>query len=118
MRNGKVVKRVLPDDQQSLVELYTAESVDFIKANEGRPFFLYLAHNAVHFPIYPGKKWAGKSPHGLFSDWVEEVDWSVGQVLDALRKHGLAEQTLVLFTSDNGGTPGRVNAPLRGYTAG
>ncbi len=117
LRNGTVVKRVLPDDQQSLVELYTTESLEFIAANKARPFFLYLAHNAVHFPIYPGKKWAGKSPHGIFSDWVEETDWSVGQLLDALRQHGLSERTLVLFTSDNGGTPRSVNTPLRGHKA-
>ena len=117
LRNGTVVKRVRPDDQQSLVELYTAEAVDFVAKNKAKPFFLYLAHNAVHFPLYPGKTWAGKSPHGLFSDWVEEVDWSVGQVLDALRKQGLAEKTLVIFTSDNGGTPRSVNAPLRGFKA-
>jgi arylsulfatase A len=115
LRNGTVVKRVRPDDQQALVEIYTNESVDFIAANRSKPFFLYLAHNAVHFPVYPGKKWAGKSPHGIFSDWVEEVDWSVGQVLDAVRKHGLADRTLVIFTSDNGGTPRSVNAPLRGF---
>ena len=115
LRNGTVVKRVRPDDQQSLVELYTTEAVNYIAANKDKPFFLYLAHNAVHFPIYPGKKWAGRSPHGIFSDWVEEVDWSVGKVLDALREHGLAEKTLVIFTSDNGGTPRSVNAPLRGF---
>lgn len=115
LRNGTVVKRVLPDDQQSLVELYTEEAVKFIAANESKPFLLYLAHNAVHFPLYPGKRWAGKSPHGLFSDWVEEVDWSVGQVLAAVEKHGLSGRTLVIFTSDNGGTPRSVNAPLRGH---
>jgi arylsulfatase A len=115
LRNMTVVKRVRPEDQQALVELYTKEAVEFIAANKPRPFFLYLAPNAVHFPIYPGKKWAGKSPHGIFSDWVEEVDWSVGQVLDAVRKQGLAERTLVIFTSDNGGTPRSVNAPLRGH---
>jgi arylsulfatase A len=117
LRNGTVLKRVLPDDQQSLVERYTKESLAFIEANKARPFFLYLAHNAVHFPIYPGKKWAGKSPHGIFSDWVEEMDWSVGQVLDAVHKAGLAERTLVIFTSDNGGTPRSVNKPLRGFKA-
>jgi arylsulfatase A-like enzyme len=117
LRNGKVVKRVLPDDQQSLLELYTTEAVDFIAANKSKPFFLYLAPNAVHFPVYPGKKWAGKSPHGLFSDWVEEVDWSVGEVLDAVRKRDLSDRTLVIFTSDNGGTPRSVNAPLRGHKA-
>lgn len=114
LRNGTVIKRVLPDDQQSIVELYTTEALAFIAANKARPFFLYLAHNAVHFPIYPGKKWAGRSPHGIFSDWVEEMDWSVGQVLDALQQQGLAERTLVIFTSDNGGTPRSVNTPLRG----
>jgi arylsulfatase A-like enzyme len=114
LRNGTVVRRVLPDDQQSLVEIYTTEAVSFIAANKAKPFFLYLAHNAVHFPVYPGKKWAGKSPHGIFSDWVEEMDWGVGRVLDAVREQGLAERTLVLFVSDNGGTPRSVNAPLRG----
>lgn len=115
LRNGKVLKRVLPDDQQSLLELYTEESVQFITEHKTSPFFLYLAPNAVHFPTYPGKKWAGKSPHGIYSDWVEEVDWSVGQVLDTLRKNGLAENTLVVFTSDNGGTQRGVNFPLRGF---
>ncbi len=115
LRNNTVVKRVLPDDQQSLVEIYTDEAVRFIKDNQSGPFFLYLPHNAVHFPIYPGKKWAGKSPHGIYSDWVEEVDWSVGRVLDTLREQGLAARTLVIFTSDNGGTPRAVNAPLRGH---
>lgn len=114
LRNGTVVKRVLPDDQQSLVEIYTTEATQFIAANREKPFFLYLAHNAVHFPIYPGQKWAGKSPHGLFSDWVEEMDWGVGKVLESVREHGLAERTLVIFTSDNGGTPRSVHAPLRG----
>ena len=115
LRNGTVVKRVLPDDQQSLVELYTDEAVGYIATHKDQPFFLYLAHNAVHFPFYPGKKWAGRSPHGIYSDWVEEVDWSVGEVLGAVRKQGLAERTLVIFTSDNGGTPRAVNAPLRGF---
>ena len=115
IRNNTVLKRVLPDDQQSLVELYTDEALRFIEKHKAEPFFLYLPHNAVHFPIYPGKKWAGKSPNGIYSDWVEEVDWSVGRVLDALRDQGLSERTLVIFTSDNGGTQRAVNAPLRGF---
>ncbi|MEK0451853.1 MAG: hypothetical protein RL088_4121 [Verrucomicrobiota bacterium] len=114
LRNGAVVKRVLPDDQQSLVEIYTDEAVKFITEKKGQPFFLYMPHNAVHFPIYPGKKWAGKSPNGIYSDWVEEVDWSVGRILDTLKESGLAERTLVIFTTDNGGTPRAVNTPLRG----
>jgi arylsulfatase A len=115
LRNQTVLKRVLPDDQQAMVENYTKEAVAFIKANAKKPFFLYLAHNAVHFPLYPGKAWAGKSPHGLYSDWVEEVDGSVGQILDTLRQQRLDEQTLVIFTSDNGGTARGRNAPLRGF---
>jgi arylsulfatase A len=106
---------VRQDEQQGLVERYTTAAVKFIKANQDKPFFLYLPHNAVHFPIYPGKKWAGQSPNGNYSDWVEEVDWSVGQVLDTLRELHLESRTLVLFTSDNGGTPRAVNAPLRGF---
>jgi len=115
MRNNTVLKRVLPDDQQALVELYTDEALNYIAAHKAEPFFLYLAHSAVHFPIYPGKQWAGKSPHGYYSDWVEQVDWSVGQVLDAVRNEGLSERTLVIFTSDNGGTKRAVNSPLRGF---
>lgn len=115
LRNGKVVKRVLPDDQQSLVEIYTDEAVKFIAEQKAKPFFLYLPHNAVHFPVYPGKKWAGNSEHGLYSDWVEEVDWSVGRILETLRANGLAEKTLVIFTSDNGATARGSNVPLRGF---
>jgi arylsulfatase A len=89
-------------------------AVKVIKANRTKPFFLYLPHSAVHFPLYPGKQWAGKSPNGYYSDWVEEVDWSVGQVLDTLRDLKLDAKTLVIFTSDNGGTTRAVNAPLRG----
>jgi len=114
VRNGKVVKRVLADDQQALVEIYTDEAVQFIANHKSSPFFLYFSHNAVHNPLFPGKKWAGKSPNGIYSDWVEEVDWSVGRVLDAVRENGLAGNTLVIFTSDNGGTSRAVNAPLRG----
>lgn len=115
MRNETVVKRVLPDDQTRIVSLYTDEAVRFIRDNRSRPFFLYLAHNAVHFPLYPGERFRGKSANGLYGDWVEEMDWSVGQVLDQIRELGLSEKTLVLFTSDNGGTPRGVNRPLRGH---
>jgi arylsulfatase A len=115
LENDKVLLRVKQDEQQGIVERYTTAAVKFIKAHRDEPFFLYLPHNAVHFPIWPGKKWAGKSQHGIYSDWVEEVDWSVGQVLDTLRELKLSEKTLVIFTSDNGGTQRAVNAPLRGF---
>jgi arylsulfatase A len=117
MRNETVLQRVRPEDQVRLVELYTAEAEAFLKANQARPFFLYLPHSAVHFPLYPGDKFRGKSPHGLYSDWVEEVDWSVGRVFETLRGLGLAEKTLVIFTSDNGGTSRGVNRPFRGFKA-
>ncbi|MBM4092590.1 MAG: arylsulfatase, partial [Planctomycetes bacterium] len=115
VENEKVVGRVKQDEQQAIVETHTKAAVKFIQSNRENPFFLYLPHTAVHFPIYPGKAWAGKSPHGFYSDWVEEVDASVGQVLDTLRELQLDTRTLVIFTSDNGGTPRGVNAPLRGH---
>ncbi len=115
MRNETVVQRVLAKDQETLVARYTEEAVGFIKANKERAFFLYLAHNAVHWPLYPGEKFRGKSKNGLFGDWVEEMDWSVGEVLETLRTLGLAEKTLVLFVSDNGGTHYSVNKPFRGF---
>ncbi|MCP5522100.1 MAG: sulfatase [Verrucomicrobiales bacterium] len=115
--NETVIKRVLADDQTTLVRRYTEEAVAFLQLNHarGQPFFLYLAHNAVHFPLYPGREFQGRSGNGLYGDWVEEVDWSVGRVLDAVRRLGPEGNTLVLFTSDNGGTPRGHNTPLRGY---
>ncbi len=115
LRNETVLQRVLADDQTTLVEKYTAEAVQFIKRHQDESFFLYLPHSAVHFPIYPGKAFQGKSQNGIYGDWVEEVDWSVGQVLDAVRELKLDRKTLVIFTSDNGGTQRGVNAPLRGF---
>ena len=115
LENEKVIARVKQEELQGIVERYTAAAVRFIQANREKPFFLYLPHTAVHAPLYPGKQFAGKSPHGIYSDWVEEVDWSVGRVLDTLRELKLDQRTLVLFTSDNGGTPRAVNTPLRGF---
>lgn len=116
MRNETVLQRVLPKDQQAIIGGYTQEAISFIRDHQEQPFFLYMPHSAVHFPLYPSERFRGKSAHGLFGDWVEEVDWSVGQVLDAVRDMELAENTLVIFTSDNGGQPrhGAINTPLRG----
>jgi arylsulfatase A len=115
MRGETVVQRVLATDQTQLVARYTDEALRFIREHKDGRFFLYLAHNAVHFPLYPGERFRGKSANGLYGDWIEEMDWSVGEVLSALRTHGIAEKTLVIFTSDNGGTPRAVNRPLRGF---
>ncbi|MEZ6055926.1 MAG: sulfatase-like hydrolase/transferase [Planctomycetaceae bacterium] len=116
MRNETVLQRVLPDDQQAIVERYTHEAVNFVWEHRDEPFFLYLPHSAVHWPLYPGKRFAGTSNNGLFGDWVEEVDWSVGEILTTLRELKLDRKTLVIFTSDNGGqqSHGAVNLPLRG----
>ena len=115
VENEKVIARVKQDEQMGIVARYTAAALNFIKTNKDKPFFLYLPHNAVHFPHYPGKAFQKKSVNGNYGDWVEEVDWSVGQVLDTLRDLHLSEKTFVLFTSDNGGTPRAVNLPLRGF---
>jgi arylsulfatase A-like enzyme len=90
--------------------------VKFIRQNQKQPFFLYLPHNAVHFPHYPHQDFTGKSGISLQKDWAMEVDWSVGQVLDTLRELKLDSNTLVIFTSDNGGplNQGADNTPLRG----
>ncbi len=115
LRDGKAVARVRQAEQQRLVADYTHEAESFIRRSKDRPFFLYLPHSSVHFPLYPGEAWAGKSPHGLYADWVEETDWSVGRILDTLRELGLDRRTLVVFTSDNGGTARGSNAPLKGH---
>lgn len=119
LRDEKVAELMDGEGQRRLVELYTKEAVDFITRSKDQPFYLYFAHNAVHTPIWPGAAFAGKSQNGRFGDWVEEVDWSVGQVLDALRSQGLDKDTLVVFTSDNGpwltkGADGGSAGPLRG----
>ena len=119
LRDEKIAELMDGEGQRRMVELYTKEAVDFIGRNKDKPFYLYFAHNAIHTPIYPGAAFAGKSSNGRFGDWVEEVDWSVGQVLDALRSQGLDKDTLVIFTSDNGpwltkGADGGSAGPLRG----
>ena len=111
-----------PANQDKLTKLYTDEAVKFITANKDRPFFLYLPHTAVHVPLHPGTDFKGKSHNGTYGDWVEEVDWSVGRVLDTLRELHLDTNTLVLFTSDNGpwlvqGKNAGVAGPLRGGKA-
>ncbi len=93
---------VTQEDQTQLTTNYTAKAVSFIERNKAKPFFLYLAQSMVHVPLYVSDKFKGKSGKGLFADVMMEVDWSVGQVLDTLEKQGLADNTWVIFTSDNG----------------
>jgi len=103
-----------PVKQDTLTARYTAEAVKFIEANKDRPFFLYLPHTAIHVPLFPGKDFRGRSENGPYGDWVEEVDWSMGELFKALKSAGIDEQTLVLFTSDNGSQRKGSNDPLRG----
>ena len=102
LRNDKVVELLTDEQQSRIVERYTDEAMQFMRESQDRPFFLYFPHTAVHTPIHPGEAFRGKSANGRFGDWVQEVDWSVGRVLETLRELKLDEKTLVLFTSDNG----------------
>jgi arylsulfatase A len=96
--------------QDTLTQRYTERAVKFIEQNAKRPFFLYLAHSFPHVPLHASARFLGKSPLGIYGDVINELDWSTGQVLDALKRNGLAANTLVVFTSDNGpwyqGSPG------------
>ncbi len=103
MENEKVVDaEVTPEDQTRLTTDYTTRAVRFIERSKDKPFFLYMAHSMTHVPLFVSGKFAGKSGKGLYADVMMEVDWSVGQVMDTLEKHGLTEKTWIIFTSDNG----------------
>ena len=97
-----VIPNVTHQDQNQLTTWYTEHAVRFIDQNRDRPFFLYLAHNMPHVPLHVSDKFRGKTQRGLYGDVIEEIDWSVGQVMEALRRNGLEENTWVIFTSDNG----------------
>lgn len=94
--------RVTPDDQKWLTTWYTERALNFIDAHAEKPFFLYLAHSMPHVPLFVSDQFASKSAQGLYGDVIMELDWSVGQVLRKLKDLQLDEQTLVIFTSDNG----------------
>jgi arylsulfatase A len=108
--------RQLDPDQSRLTAMYTDRAVSFVERHRDRPFFLYLAHTMPHVPLFVSDAFKGKSAQGLYGDVIAEIDWSVGRVLDAVKRARLDEQTLVIFTSDNGpwmsygnhaGSPGR-----------
>ncbi|MSU33546.1 MAG: arylsulfatase [Pedosphaera sp.] len=98
---GREVIELMPD-QRLLTRRYTERAVAFVRNNADRPFFLYLAHSMPHVPLFASSDFAGRSPHGLFADVIEELDWSVGQVLSAVHDAKLEKDTWVIFTSDNG----------------
>ncbi|WP_422082204.1 sulfatase [Ulvibacterium sp.] len=89
-------------EQSQLTTQITERSVDFINRNAENPFFLYVPHPQPHVPLFVSDKFKGKSDRGLYGDVIMEIDWSVGQIMDALKKNGLEENTMVIFTSDNG----------------
>lgn len=89
-------------DQTYLTRRYTEESIRFIEQNRDRPFFLYLPHSMPHVPLYASESFRGKSGRGIYGDVIQELDWSVGQVLEVIKRLDLDDNTLVIFTSDNG----------------
>ena len=100
--NQVVNPNVTGEDQSLLTTEYTERAVEFLERNRDRPFLLYVPHSMVHVPLYVSDKFKGRSERGLFGDVVMEIDWSVGQILDALKRTGLDRHTLMIFTSDNG----------------
>jgi len=119
MRNERVIEA--PVDRNTLTSRYTEEAVRFIEVNREKPFFLYLPHampGSTQAP-FADKRFRGKSANGPYGDSVEELDWSTGKILASLERLGLDEDTLVVWTSDNGAPqrrpPQGSNAPLRGW---
>jgi arylsulfatase A-like enzyme len=92
----------LDHNQDMITTWYTERAVDFINRNAHHPFFLYVPHSMVHVPLFVSDKFRDTTERGLFGDVMQEVDWSVGQILDALHTNGIDENTLIFFSSDNG----------------
>jgi arylsulfatase A len=100
MRDTEIVE--FPADQATTTKRYAEEAVRFIEQNKDNPFFIYITPAMPHIPLFASEAFKGKSKAGLYGDTIEEIDWAVGQINQALEKYGLAENTLVIFTSDNG----------------
>jgi len=111
MKDNSVIKN--PYNQEELTGLYTREALKFIHDNKDNPFFLYLAHNQPHRPHAASEKWKGSSKHGTYGDAIQEIDWGIGEINKTLKKLGIDNNTIVIFTSDNGSRFGS-NKPLRG----
>ncbi|QDU38299.1 Arylsulfatase precursor [Maioricimonas rarisocia] len=115
IENGRQVE--YPVVQATLTQRYTTRAIDFIRRNRERPFFLYLPHAMPHKPLAASEEFYKQTGTGLYGDVIAELDWSVGQVLSELKTQGLDEQTLVIFTSDNGPWFGGSTGGLRGMKA-
>ncbi|NBC02783.1 MAG: sulfatase-like hydrolase/transferase [Bacteroidetes bacterium] len=100
MRNTEIIER--PADQNTITRRYTQESISFIEENHDQPFFLFLAHSLPHIPLFASEEFTGHSDAGLYGDVIEEIDHGVGQIIKKLKELEIEEQTLVIFTSDNG----------------
>lgn len=113
LRNGEVVKR--PADPAELTNLYTTEAIAFFERNKDEPFFLYLPHTMLHNPLGVSPKFKGASQWGEYGDAIQELDHGVGRLMDSLKELGLDDDTIVVYTSDNGRGPGRSKSqPLIG----
>ena len=114
IRNNLVIE--VPADQTQFTQRYTLETIRFITEHQGKPFFVYLAHNMPHIPLHASERFVGSSKRGLYGDAIQELDWSTGEILKALKKQGLDNHTLVIFTSDNGPntSKGGSAGPLKG----
>ena len=114
MRNEEVIEA--PVKQPTITKRYTEEAIKFIKNSKDTPFFLYLPHAMVHLPLHAGRDFKGKSSNGRYGDATEEIDWSTGEIIKTLKELEIDDNTLVIFTSDNGsnGKHGGSNVPLRG----
>jgi len=103
MHNNEVIKELKSiEDQGQITTLYTEKAVEFIKENKESPFFVYMAFNMPHVPLAVSDKFKGKSEQGLYGDVIMELDWSVGEIMKTLETEGIDDNTLVIFTSDNG----------------
>jgi arylsulfatase A-like enzyme len=110
MRGMEVIE--YPADQSTLTQRYTGEAIKFMQEHRDEPFFIYLPHTMCHYPLAASEGFRGRTERGLFGDVMEELDWSVGEILNALDELGLDKKTLVVFTTDNGAAPGS-SKPLR-----
>ena len=117
MRGREVIE--YPADQSLLTRRYTEEAIEFIRRNREKPFLLYLPHTMPHIPLFASEEFKGRSARGRYGDTIEEIDWSTGEILGTLGELGLADRTLVVYTSDNGpwniGERGGCALPLRGW---
>jgi arylsulfatase A len=100
LRDKEIIER--PADQRTITKRYTEEAVSKIESLKDGPFFIYLAHNLPHIPLFRSEEFKDVSLAGFYGDVIEEIDWSVGQILKTLKEEGIDENTLVVFTSDNG----------------